>query len=105
MPIDKGQLYRANSFDLGFINMTPVDIVLQIKHIDNSTDELELAFVSADACNLQDTGAAIDKWFKESYPSRSKENCLLKNAGAFERFVDLKFVSPEPRMEQPNLME
>ena len=98
MPMEKGQSFRANSFDLGFINMTPVDIVLQIKHIDNSTDELELAFVSADACNLQDTGAAIDKWFKESYPSRSKENCLLKNARAFEQLLDLKLASPDPAL-------
>ena len=96
MPIDKGQLYRANSFDLGFINMTPVDIVLRITKVDNATNELELAFASVGACNLADTGAAIDRWFKESYPSRSKEDCLLKNASAFERFVDLKFACPEP---------
>jgi hypothetical protein len=96
MPIGKGQLYRANSFDLGFINVTPVDLVLQIINIDIARNELELAFVSVEECPLKDTGAAIDKWFKETYPSRSKENCLLKNARAFERFVDLKLASPDP---------
>ena len=96
MSIGKGQLYRINSFDLGFINVTPVDIVLKITNIDSSTDELELAFVSAGVCNFVDTGAAIGRWFKEIYPSRSKENCLLKNACVFERFVDLKFAIPEP---------
>jgi hypothetical protein len=93
MPIDKGQSFRANSFDLGFINMAPVDIVLQIKEFNTVTNELELAFVSAGFCHLQDTGAAIGRWFKEIYPSRSKEDCMLKNASAFERFVDLKFAS------------
>ena len=73
--------------------MIPVDIVLQITNIDSATNELELAFVSAGVCHLGDTGAAIDKWFKEVYPSRSKEKCLLKNAAAFERLVDLKFAS------------
>ena len=96
MSIGKGQLYRINSFDLGFINVTPVDIVLKITNIDSSTDELELAFVSAGVCNFVDTGAAIGRWFKEVYPSRSKENCLLKNACAFEKFVDLKLAIPEP---------
>jgi hypothetical protein len=96
MPIAKGQSYRANSFDLGFINMTPVDIVLHITAIDTATDDLELTFVSAGTCNLANTGAAIDRWFKEVYPSRTKENCMLKNACAFKRFVDLKFASFEP---------
>ena len=96
MPIEKGQSYRANSFDLGFINMTPVDLMLQIMKIDTSTNELELTFVSADGHRSTDTGAAIEGWFQRIYPSRSKENCLLKNAAAFERLVDLKFVSPVP---------
>jgi hypothetical protein len=94
MPIEKGQSYRANSFDLGFINMIPVDLVLQIAHIDTSTNELELAFVSANGRHMADTGAAIDRWFKQIYPSRSTENCVLKNAAAFEQLVDLRFVSP-----------
>jgi hypothetical protein len=89
----KGQSYRVNSFDLGFINMCPVDVVLQITNIDTSTNAIELAFVSAGVCHLKDTGAAIARWFKESYPSRSKENCRLKNAAAFERLVDLDFAS------------
>jgi hypothetical protein len=96
MPIGEGQLYRANSFDLGFINMTPVDITFKITNIDSATNELELAFVSAGVCNSVDAGAAIGRWFKEAYPSRSKENCMLKNAAAFQKFVDLKFAIPEP---------
>jgi hypothetical protein len=94
MPIEKGQSYRANSFDLGFINMAPVEIVLQITNIDSNTNELELAFVSVGDSHLADTGGAIYRWFREIYPARSKENCLLKNACAFERLVDLKFASP-----------
>jgi hypothetical protein len=96
MLISKGQLYRANSFDLGFINMTPVDIVFKITNIDSATNELELAFVSAGIGNFLDTGAAIARWFKEVYSSRSKENCMLKNAAAFQKFVDLKYAIPEP---------
>jgi hypothetical protein len=95
MPMGKGQLYRVNSFDLGFINMSPVDIVLQVTKIDRAANELELAFVSAASGNLVDTGTAIDRWFNEVYPSRSKDNCMLKNAFAFERFIDMKFAIPE----------
>jgi hypothetical protein len=73
--------------------MSPVDVILRITNIDTSLNEVELAFVSAGVCNFQDTGAAIDRWFKEIYPSRSKENCLLKNAAAFERLVALEFAS------------
>ena len=95
MSMAKGQSYRISSFDLGFINMSPVDVVLRVTKVDKATNELELAFVSAAFCNLGNTGAAIDGWFKEVYPSRSKENCLLKNAFAFERFIDMKFAIPE----------
>jgi hypothetical protein len=96
--MEKGQSYRANSFDLGFINVTPIDIVLQITNVDTSTNELELAFVSVGVSGMMDTGSAIGRWFKETYPSRSKENCVLKNAWAFERLVNLKFASPDPGM-------
>ena len=76
--------------------MAPVDILFQITKIDSTTNELELAFVSAAVCEWEDTGAAISKWFKEVYPSRTKENCMLKNGRAFERLVELRLVSPEP---------
>jgi hypothetical protein len=95
MPIANGQSYSVNSFDLGFINMTPVEIVLQITGFNRATNELELALVP-DVCNLAATYEAIGRWFKETYPSRSKDNCMLKNACAFEKLVDLKFASPLP---------
>ncbi len=94
MSLGKGQSYRANSFDLGFINITPVDVVLMIANIDYGTNELELSFVPAGV--RESETVAIARWFKESYPSRSKENCMLKNARAFERFIDLKYAVPEP---------
>ena len=88
----------SSDLDLGFINMTPVDLVLQITHIDTATNELELALVSVGCCDSADNGAAIGKWFKDIYPSRSKENCLLKNARAFEQLLDLKLASPDPAL-------
>ena len=94
MQLGKGQSYLTNSFDLGFINITPVDVVLQITDIDSDTNELELSLVSAGGCGLQ-AGVAIARWFKEIYPTRSKENCMLKNARAFERFVDLNCATTE----------
>ena len=96
MSLGKGQLYKANSFDLGFINMIPVDIILQITNVIPATNELELAFVPTGVCHPKGTNMAIDRWFKEIYPSRSKENCMLKNASAFEQFVYLKVAIPEP---------
>jgi hypothetical protein len=94
MPLSKGQSYRANSFDLGFINISPVDVVLQIKGIDTLTNELELSLVSAGVCESGKASVAIAKWFKEIYPSRAKENCILKNARAFQKLVDLNCASP-----------
>ncbi len=90
MLLGKGQSYRANSFDLGFINISPVYVVLNITGIDRATNELELSLVSA---GVYESEKAIAKWFKEIYPSRGKENSMLKNARAFERFVDLKCAS------------
>ncbi len=86
MPLDKGQSYEANSFELGFINVIPVNVVLRIVEVDDATNELVLTLVSA-GTHESNTGLAIARWFKEDYPFRLKEDCMLKNARAFERFV------------------
>jgi hypothetical protein len=93
MPLGKGQSYRANSFDLGFINITPVDVILQITDIDIATNELKLSLVSAGLYESEKAVVAIVRWFKEIYPSRTKENCMLKNARAFQKLVDLNCAS------------
>ncbi len=93
MPLGKGQSYLVNSFDLGFININPVNVVVQITDVDSTTNGLELSLVSADAKGSEKAFVAIAKWFKEIYPSRAKENCILKNARAFQELVDLNCAS------------
>ncbi len=68
--------------------------MLQIKGIDTATNELELSLVPAGVCESGKAIVAIAKWFKESYPFRAKENCILKNVRAFQRLVDLHCASP-----------
>lgn len=90
MSLVKGQLYLINSFDLGFINILPADILMKVKNADPSTNELELVPIPLPGHQECDTFLRVARWFEEDYPARSKVDCILKNAGAFERLIRLK---------------
>ncbi|GGB25412.1 hypothetical protein [Puia dinghuensis] len=92
--IKKGQRYRINSFDLGFIDITPTDILVEVTDIHYDGNEVQLTPVALPRQDLLDpSGQAageIAEWFREIYPSRTKSNCLFRNAAAFEQFIDLR---------------
>ncbi|HEY4110867.1 hypothetical protein [Puia sp.] len=90
-----GQRYRVNSFDLGFINVHPVDLLVEVKTVCYDTHELELAPLPAAGGAVNETHVQVAQWFRESYPTRSKDDCLLKNALAFERLVETGAATPE----------
>jgi hypothetical protein len=82
-----GQCYQVNSFDLGFINVMPIELVLEVKRVDLEQNELELWVLPG---SDQETIAGlitVARWFSEVYPTRTPEDCFLKNAVAFDRFV------------------
>ena len=90
--IKKGQRYRINSFDLGFTDITPTDILVEVVNINYAGNELQLTPVDLPDPDQDDPSeqpaSEIIEWFHEIYPSRTKANCLFKNATAFERFID-----------------
>jgi|SRR5579859_4671709 len=88
-PLATGQRYRINSFDLGFINILPVDMLVEIRDIHAESNELELSPFPLPGETASETLVQVARWFQEKYPSRTKENCLFKNAGSFQRLVDL----------------
>jgi hypothetical protein len=82
-----GQYYRVNSFDLGFINIMPTDLLVEVKRIDRQANELDLAVLPVSANDISESLIDIAKWFTEVYPQRTRDNCIFKNAIAFERLV------------------
>lgn len=100
MSIIKGQLYLINSFDLGFINILPVDILMKVISADPATNELELAPIPLPGCHECATFLRVARWFEQDYPARSKEYCILKNVSAFEKLIRLKIAVPAGKENQ-----
>ncbi|HEY4108488.1 hypothetical protein [Puia sp.] len=101
-----GQCYRVNSFDLGFINVHPIELLVEIKHLDPEANELEFSVLPLSTQDPSPALIAIAKWFGDVYPTRTKDDCLLKNARAFDHLVDqgiavLHHASHEPKPEAP----
>ena len=83
-----GQYYGVSSVDLGFVNVTPTTLLVEIKYIDRKKNELELAVHPASEWEITKTFVAFARWFDEVYPRCTPANCLLKNLAAFERLID-----------------
>jgi len=87
MPMLKGQLYMTNSFHLGFINLLPVDLLLEVRQVDYGANEVELVprpLQGEAGCHSL---RRIARWFETEYPARTSVNCLLKNARAFQLLI------------------
>jgi hypothetical protein len=97
MPVQQGQLYLVNTFDLGFINILPADILIEVKVADACANLLELAPLPLPDGEVCDSFRRIVRWFEEDYPGRSKENCILKNVSAFETLISRKIAVPAGR--------
>lgn len=87
MHIKQGQSYKVNSFDLGFINILPVDLLVEIKEVNYQEDYLEIN-LPLQADQLRQKGyQAIETWFRQSYPSMRNKNCILKSPSRFEKLI------------------
>ena len=82
-----GQLYLTNSFSLGFINVTPMDLLLEVKGCDPDSNEVELKPSPPRGDAGRDSWQHIIRWFESEYPGKTSANCLLKNASAFEQLI------------------
>jgi hypothetical protein len=94
MPLQKGQLYRISSFDAGFININPVDLVLVVEEVDYDKHLLRLS-----PTNLAEIGhlrscKSICNWFREVYPDL-KKRLVLNVPEAFDMLINQKIAVPE----------
>src|ERR1700755_1973563 len=103
-----GQCYEVNSFDLGFINIIPTLLLVEIKQIDWETNSLELSVLPVSVTEINDSVIRIARWFSEVYPGLDKDKSLFKNAAAFQRFVArqlaLPYFSPPLSPAPPTLL-
>ena len=74
---------------LGFINVTPIELLLEVKWVDPQQNELELWVLPVASNETSPSLVAIARWFGEVYPSRTREDCYLKNAAAFDRLISM----------------
>ena len=88
LPLAIGQFYQINSFDLGFINITPTDLLLEIKALDPPGNEVLVSVLPLPDKNISPEMIAIARWFTHTYPTRTADDCRLKNAAAFADLVN-----------------
>ena len=93
MPLAKGQYYQVNSFDLGFINIAPTDLLLEIRHLDPDRNDLLIFILPLPGQDLNDSMVALAKWFTGTYQTLGPDDCLLRNAAAFSRLVNCGLVT------------
>ena len=84
--LQTGQRFLVNSFDLGFINIQPVDFLLEVSSV--GIEELVLAPLPLPGQQSHLSLIRIGRWFREEYPKMSKDRCMLKNVSAFQRMID-----------------
>ena len=103
LPLAPGQRFRVNSFDLGFINIEPVDMIVELKTVCYDTNELELSPLPLPGIPVEDGFDKVNRWFQEGYPQRTSDNCLLRNVQAFEQLVALQIAVAERRLTLSSL--
>lgn len=94
MILANGQFYQVNSFDLGFINIAPADLLIEIKQVDLQKNELIISILPLPGQEVSESIAALAKWFTNTYPMLKPEDCLLRNPSAFSKLVFCGLVTP-----------
>jgi hypothetical protein len=103
LPLAAGQRFRVNSFHLGFINIEPVDVVVEIRMVSNASNEMEVALLPFPGESTAVGYAQIDRWYRDGYAACTQDNCLLKNARAFEQLIYLQVAVCEQRLTLSSL--
>ena len=83
-----GKTYLVNSFELGFINVQPTEMRVEIRKIDLDTNDFELALLSPTQSDKDESRRSIARWFTDIYPGLTKDTCILKNASQFLQLVN-----------------
>jgi hypothetical protein len=97
----QGQCYRVNSFDLGFINVEPIELIVEVRTLCNETHELLLSPLPAIGEGVHGTLILVAKWFQEVYPTLSPAVCPLRNARVFGRLVEQGIAVAEQSLMMP----
>jgi hypothetical protein len=99
--LSSGQRYRVNSFDLGFVNVEPIELVVEVTLVRTAANELLLAPLPAIGEEVHGSLILIARWFQEVYPTLAPADCPLKNAQAFGRLVALGVFVAEDEPAMP----
>lgn len=87
MIIEKGQTWQVNTFYLGFVNIYPTDIIVEVVEVDYTHNVLTLSPKPMPGFTRTAPYASIEKWFQTIYPSLEKTSTILKQPEKFELLV------------------
>jgi hypothetical protein len=90
MAIMKGQQYQISSFDLGFINVESIEMLVTLVDINFSDNSIVLKPGLIPGVYPSNTFFAILRWFQDEYPAISPGKLVINNFTAFEKLVELK---------------
>jgi len=93
MGISKGQRYEINSFHLGFINIEPTDLLIEVVDADYDRNRLVLTPVLLPGSSPGKTFLSIQRWFQDEYPKYEIGRFVINNLAAFEKLIALKIAS------------
>jgi hypothetical protein len=89
MPITKGQQYQINSFDLGFINVEPIVMLVTVIDINDTDNSIVLEPGLVPGVHPNNGFFSILRWFKNEYPVIQPGTLFINNRSAFEKLVEL----------------
>ena len=89
MLIKKGQQFRVCSFDLGFTNVEPVELLVTVVDIDYGEDGIVLEPRLLSWGSPNNAFFSIMRWFRDEYPTIKKGTLFVNNLTAFAKLVEL----------------
>jgi hypothetical protein len=89
MVIKKGQQFCLCSFDLGFTNIGPVELLVKVVDIDYEEDGIVLEPQLAPGAFSNNAFISILRWFRDEYPTIKKGTLFINNLTAFRKLVEL----------------
>jgi hypothetical protein len=89
MPITKGQQYQINSFDLGFINVESIHMLVTVVCINDTGNGIVLEPGLFPGIHPNNGFFSILRWFQNEYPAIQPGELVINNRSAFEKLVEL----------------
>lgn len=95
MQLQKGQHFIVNSFDLGFTNVWPTDLLIAVEEVNYKDNSLRLYPLPVPGVQPDNVFLLIADWFRDEYPKCPKGKSFVTHPVAFQKLVELKLAVPE----------